>query len=206
MKELGWDKNSPFMPDLKTAEDFRRYLDLGGIRTIEARIERVFSDRFLELKDKILRLMAIEKFDASLANFLLTSILVDARALFLESSRHKRNATLQTVYRARRMEERANAVDAIFEEKVLEGKSMKEVIKGWVDRRIVHIDWLWDDEELLLFTQIEKLIFGSGMKNLLQVLLELIAEYEEVVVQFGENSQEQLYQMLKAATGGMNRP
>lgn len=83
---------------------------------------------------------------------------------------------------------------------------MKEVIKGWVDRRIVHIDWLWDDEELLLFTQIEKLIFGSGMKNLLQVLLELIAEYEEVVVQFGENSQEQLYQMLKAATGGMNRP
>jgi len=206
MKELGWNKDSPFMPDLKTAEDFRRYLDIGGIGIIEARIEGAFKARFLELKDKIFRLVAIEDVDPFVANLLLTSILVDTRALFLESNHQKRNATLQTVYRARRMEERAKAVDAIFDEKVLQEKSMREVIKGWVDKRVVHMDWLWDDEELLLFTQIETLIFETGMKNLLKVLLEIIAEYEEVVARFGEDSQEQLNRILKAATGGMNRP
>lgn len=206
MKEMGWNKDRPFMPVLKTAEDVRRYFDQGGIGIIEAHIERVFSARFSELKDKILRLLAIEEVDPFLANLLLTSILVDTRALFLESTRLKRNATLQTVYRARRMEERAEAVDAIFDEKVLQGKSMREVIKGWVDRRVVHIDWLWDDEEQLLFTQIEALFFETRMKSLLQVLLELIADYEEVVARFGENSQEQLNRILKAATGGMNRP
>ncbi|WP_157280287.1 hypothetical protein [Pseudomonas brassicacearum] len=159
------------MPDLKTTEDVRRYFDLGGIGIIEARIERVFSARFSELKYKILRLLAIEEVDPFLANLLLPSALVDTRALFLESTRQKRNATLQTVYRARRMEERAEAVDAIFDEKVFQGKSMREVI----NRRVVHIDWLWDDEEQLLFTQIEILIFETRMKNLLQVLLDLIA-------------------------------
>lgn len=205
MKELGWKKDSPYMPDMKTSEDFKRYLEYGGIGVIEARIERAFSHRSSELKEKIVRLLDIEEEDPFLANVLLTSILVDTRALFLESTHRKRNATLQTVYRARRMEERANAVDAIFDEKVLQGKSMKEVIKGWVDTRVVHIDWLWDEEENSLFREVETLIFKNKMKNLLQVLLELIAEYEEVVVQFGENSQEQLYQVLEAMTRGMNR-
>ncbi|MBH3362207.1 hypothetical protein [Pseudomonas sp. URMO17WK12:I11] len=191
------------MPDLKTVEDFKRYLELGGIGAIEARIERVFSARFVELKEKILRLFAIEKADQFAANVLLTSILVDTRALFLESDRQKRNATLQTVYRARRMEERAEAVDAIFDEEVLQGKSMREVIKGWVDKRVVHIDWLWDDDEILLSKQMESLIFESGMRNLLQVLLELIAEYEEVVIRLGKDSQEQIDRVFRAMTGGM---
>ncbi|MDR2307953.1 MAG: hypothetical protein LBE53_12260 [Paucimonas sp.] len=203
MKELGWQKDNPFMPDLKTVEDFKSYLELGGIGAIEARIERVFSARFVELKEKISRLFAIEKADQFAANVLLTSILVDTRALFLESDRQKRNATLQTVYRARRMEERAEAVDAIFDEEVLQGKSMREVIKGWVDKRVVHIDWLWDDDEILLSKQMESLIFESGMKNLLQVLLELIAEYEEVVIRLGKDSQEQMDRVFRAMTGGM---
>ncbi len=203
MKELGWQKDNPFMPDLKTVEDVKSYLESGGMGAIEARIERAFSARFVELKEKISRLFAIEKADPFAANLLLTSILVDTRALFLESDRQKRNATLQTVYRARRMEERAEAVDAIFDEKVLQGKSMREVIKGWVDKRVVHIDWLWDDDEVLLFKQMESLIFETGMKNLLQVLLELIAEYEEVVIRFGENTQEQMDRVFRAMTGGM---
>lgn len=206
MKKPEWKIDNPFIPNLKTAENARHYLGAGGIGSVETRIERVFSTRFVELKDKISRLLAIEKADPFLANLLLTSILVDTRALFLESDRYKRNATLQTVYRARHMEEQAKAVDAIFDEKVLEDKSMREVIKGWVDKRVVHIDWLWDDEELLLFKQMETLFFETGIKNLLQVLLELIAEYEDMVTRFGENTQEQINLTLRAMTGDMSPP
>lgn len=204
MKELGWSKDNPFMPDLKTVNDVRSYLNLGGFGAIEARIEQAFSARFCELKEKISRLSAIEHTDPFAANLILTSILVDTRALFLESDRQKRNATLQNVYRARRMEERAKAVDAIFDEEVFQGKSMREVIKGWVDKRVVHMDWLWNDDEVLLFSQMESLIFESGMKNLLSVLLGIIAEYEEVVFRFGKDAQEQLERVLKEMTGTMD--
>ena len=112
MKELGWNKDNPFMPDLKTVKDVKEYIAAGGIGAIEARIERAFSVRFGELKEKISRLFDIELNDPFLANLLLTSILVDTRALFLESDRQKRNATLQNVYRSRRMDDRAAAVDA----------------------------------------------------------------------------------------------
>ncbi|MDU8458147.1 hypothetical protein [Pseudomonas syringae group sp. J254-4] len=202
MKELGWQKDNPFMPDLKTAKDVEDYIAAGGLGVIEARIERAFSARFSELKEKISRLFDIELSDPFEANLLLTSILVDTRALFLESDRQKRNATLQNVYRARRMESRAAAVDAVFDEEFFPGKSLREVIKAWVDKRVVHMDWLWDDDEVILFKRMESLIFGGGMKNLLIVLVELITEYEEVVLRFGENMREQLDLIVRSMTGG----
>lgn len=203
MKELGWNKDNPFMPDLKTVKDVKEYIAAGGIGAIEARIERAFSVRFGELKEKISRLFDIELNDPFLANLLLTSILVDTRALFLESDRQKRNATLQNVYRSRRMDDRAAAVDAVFDEEFLQGISLRVVIKAWVDKRVVHMDWLWGDDEVILFKRMESLIFDGGMKNLLVVLLELIAEYEEVVSRFGENVQEQMDRVFRAMTGGM---
>ncbi|PKG54471.1 MULTISPECIES: hypothetical protein [Halomonadaceae] len=201
MKELGWKYDNPFMPDLKTADDAREFIKAGGLGAIEARIERAFAVRFSDLKEKILRLSDHEIDDVLVANALLTSILVDTRALFLESDRHKRNATLQNVYRARRMDERARAVDAVFDEKVLDGMSLRTVIKSWVDQRIVHMDYLWDDNEVILFQRMETIIFGGRVNNLLLVLLNLIAEYEEVVSMFGENAQEQLFRVMRAITG-----
>lgn len=189
------------MPNLKTAEDFRDYLKVGGIGIIEARIERAFSARLLELKEKITRLIAVEQADPFHENLLLTSILVDTRALFLESDRLQRNATLQNVYRARGMEERAYAIDSIFNEKVLHERSMKDIIKAWVDKRVVHMDWLWDDDEALIFDQIEALVFGSRIKSLFEVLLQLIEEYEALVAHFGKDIQEQLEKVLLAMTG-----
>lgn len=170
MKELGWKPGNPFMPDLKTANDAREYLKAGGIGVIEARIERAFSARFGDLKQKILRLTDIEPDDVFVKDVLLTSILVDTRTLFLESDRQKRNSTLQNVYRARRMEERAKSVDEVFDEKVLDGKTLREIIKSWVDKRVVHMDFLWDDDEVIHIKRIEWFIFGGGMNNLLFVL------------------------------------
>lgn len=203
MKKLGWKPNSPFTPNLKTANDVREYIRAGGIGMVEARIERAFSNRLSDLKEKIFRLLDLKLDDIFVANVLLTSILVDTRALFLESGRQKRNATLQNVYRARRMDEHANAVDAVFDEKVLDEKPLRDVIKSWVDKRVVHMDYLWDDDEVIIFERMESLIFGGEMKNLLFVLLNLIAEYEDVVSMYGENAQEQLYRVMSVMTKGV---
>lgn len=204
MKDLGWQENNPFMPDLKTAEDCRNFITAGGLGMVEARIERAFSARFVDLKEKINRLAAEQRWDTFEANLLLTSILVDTRALFLESDRQKRNATLQNVYRARRMDVRADAIDAIFNENKIQGQSLKNIIKSWVDKRVVHIDWLWSEEEVIIFTQMESLIFGEAMKSLPQILLEIIDEYEDFVGRFGKDFQEQIGKVFEAMTGGMS--
>ncbi|MFU1518279.1 hypothetical protein ACM25P_07170 [Vreelandella alkaliphila] len=101
------------------------------------------------------------------------------------------------------MEERAKSVDEVFDEKVLDGKTLREIIKSWVDKRVVHMDFLWDDDEVIHIKRIEWFIFGGGMNNLLFVLLKLIAEYEEVVARFGENAQDQLHLVLSEMTGGV---
>jgi hypothetical protein len=63
------------------------------------------------------------------------------------------------------------------------------------------MDYLWDDNEVILFQRMETIIFGGRVNNLLLVLLNLIAEYEEVVSMFGENAQEQLFRVMRAITG-----
>jgi len=109
MKELGWDEenNNPFMPKLETREDFEVFQAAGGIGAIEGRIERAFKSRIDDLKEKIFRLNEMAETDMHLKNLIITSILVDARALFLEDEKLERNATLQNVYLARRLVERA---------------------------------------------------------------------------------------------------
>lgn len=201
MNNFDWKDNDPFMPDLKTADDYRNYIKAGGLALVESRIENVFSVKLCLLKEKISRLVSVEEGDPFLANVLWTSILVDTRAFFLESGRHPRNATLQNVYRARKREDLAEAIDKKFDVKVIEDESIRDIIKSWVDKRVVHMDWLWDDREVLITKQMEDLIYGNGMKSLREVLLEIIEEYDEFVVEFGKNTREQIDLFLEATTG-----
>lgn len=201
MKELGWQKENPFMPDMKTAADVKKYIVNGGFGLVENRVEKIFKSRIIELKEKILRFKSIGNSDVFLANLLLNSILIDTRALFLESDRHKRNSTLQNVYRARSLEDRAAAVDNLLDEKILNELSIRKIVKSWVDQRIVHIDWLWDDEEVKIFKEIEYFIFNDKVKNLNETLLKLISDYEEFISQYGDNTREQTELVMKAMTG-----
>lgn len=199
-----WQADNPFMPQLKTADEIRHHIAIGGIGAIESRIEAAFSARLKDLKEKIIRLESIEKNDLFLSNTLINSILVDCRALFFESGRLQRNATLQNVYRARRMDEKAEAVDEILNQEVIDGKSLREVIKAWVDKRIVHMDWLWDEQESAMLEDIKGLIFSEKLNGLFGILKGLVDEYEAIVGRFGKDAKEQFELTLRALTGDQN--
>ena len=206
MKDLGWDteNQNPFMPNLKTVKDVMKFQAAGGIGAIESRIEKAFSLRLVELKDKINWLSSVAETDVRSKNLIITSILVDARALLLEHERHKRNATLQNVYLARRLDDRAAAVDTELDREVFPGKTFRQVIKLWVDKRVVHMDWMWDEDEASAFNDMERLIFNDGMNGLFGILLRFIDDYEDVVDRFGLNVREQLDRVTAAMTGRNN--
>lgn len=134
-------------------------------------------------------------------NLITDSILVDCRALFMENKRFLRNATLQNVYRARQMDEKATNVDKLLAIKVSTDKTFHDVVKAWVDQRVVHIDWLWDEEEDRIFEDKRAFLFCSESGGLLKLLDNLIEDYEFVRSSFGRNAREQIDMALAAMTG-----
>ncbi|MYN18275.1 hypothetical protein GTP81_16105 [Rugamonas sp. FT107W] len=189
------------MPELKTVEDFKQYLDSGGVGAVEGRMEKAFALRLANLKGKISRLELVSGQDVELANILIDSILVDCRALFLEDDKRKRNSTLQNIYLARRMPEKAQAVDEVFDMEIVPGKKARKIIKAWVDRRVVHMDWLWGDEEVAYLENIRRIIFSGGIDETFKCLKTLIEEYERFTAQFGKDSREQIDLVLTWLTG-----
>jgi len=202
MKDLGWsDENgNPFMPKLKTRADVEAFQASGGIGAIEGRIEAAFRSRFDDLKDKIVRLNEMAETDMFLKNLLITSILVDTRALLLEDEKLERNATLQNVYLARRLVERAKNVDAALDREILPGKNFREIIKCWVDKRVVRMDWMWDEDEASAYMDMDEVFFSDGIYSFTAVLLSLIEEYEGVVARLGKNAREQMELAITALT------
>lgn len=200
MKNVKWDPNNPFMPLLKTSDDAKSFIAYGGVTCIESKIENVFGLRLDALKEKIRRLRAADASNVFVANLLVDSILVDCRALFLENKRYARNVTLQNVYRARRMDEEATRVDGILSMYVSPERTAHDVIKAWVDKRVVHLDWLWDEEEERIFQDIKAFLFNSERGGLLELLDTLIEDYEKMRSTFGKNTREQIDMVLAAMT------
>ncbi|QEI06313.1 hypothetical protein FXN63_11080 [Pigmentiphaga aceris] len=201
MERLGEGAVNTFMAFLKTPEDFKRYFDAGGIGSVEARIERLFGTRLKALQRKVTILLECPADDGFTSDLLVDSILVDCRALFLEHPNQKKNATLQTVYRTRRMDEAAASVDSLFDTVVSDDQSVRQVLKAWVDKRIVHIDWLWEDEEEKMLANVKALLFGDGTVGLLEVLDRIVEEYEYVKLTFGENYRAQIDRAFELFTG-----
>ncbi|WP_143189155.1 hypothetical protein [Paraburkholderia lycopersici] len=202
MKNVKWNPDNPFIPLLATAQEVKDFVAAGGYACIESKIENVFGQRLGALKEKIRRLRAIKVGDEFTGNLLVDSILVDCRALFLENERHRRNSTLQNVYRARQMKEKADRVDELLATKVSFEKTVRDVIKAWVDQRVVHIDWLWDEEEDRIFEDVKTFLFNSETGGLLSLLDTLIEDYEFVKSTFGANAREQTDLVFEALTGG----
>lgn len=201
MKNVRWDPKNPFMPVIKTAEDARNFIAAGGIACVESKIEKTFGQRVDELKEKIRRLKTGDPEDVFLLNLLANSILVDCRALFLENKSRSRNATLQNVYLARSMHEESARVDQLLNMEAAPGKTARQVIKGWVDQRIVHIDWLWDEQEEQFFDDIKTFLLNAHGGGLLALLDELIEDYDRMRSTFGDNLREQIDQVFAALTG-----
>lgn len=201
MKGVKWDPKNPFMPVLKTTDEVKSFIAAGGFACIESKIESIFGSRLDALKEKICQLRSADASDVFVMNLLVDSILVDCRALFLENKRYARNATLQNVYRARRMDDAATRVDELFSLKVSSERTARDAIKDWVDKRLVHVDWMWDEEEEKVFEEMKAFLFNSEQDGLLPLLDILIDDYEKMRSMFGRNVREQIDTCLAALTG-----
>ncbi|HEP6274465.1 TPA: hypothetical protein VDA67_002311 [Burkholderia vietnamiensis] len=202
--DLGEGNRSPYFPNLKTAEDVRKYIEDGGAAWVESRIEDSFAERLHGMKEKIARLESLRSVDPFLSNVLVESILVDCRALFLERKKkdpaEDKNSTLQNVYRARGEDEKAKKIDDVFERKIL-NKSLKTIIKGWVDKRIVHMDFLKKPEEDELFSIASTFIFSEDDSGMLPVLRAIVDEYEAFTGTHGPNMRAAIDRVFELLTG-----
>jgi hypothetical protein len=205
--DLGGGNRSPYLPKFETAEEARKYIEDGGVAWVESRIEDSFAERLGCMKEKIVRLESLRNVDPFLSNVLVESILVDCRALFLERKKkdpaEDKNSTLQNVYRARGEEEKAKKIDDVFERKILD-VSLKKIIKGWVDKRIVHMDFLKRPEENELFSIASAFIFSEDDSGMLPVLRAIVDEYEAFTGTRGPNMRAAIDRVLELLTGNPN--
>lgn len=194
------EENSPFTPKITTMEEAKAFFASGGVFSTESRIENAFRARLEHLKEKIRLLRATEPGQEFMGNVLVESILVDFRALFLESKNRKLNSTLQNVYLARRMKDKAEKVDEYLNMAVRPGKSVKLIVKAWVDQRIAHIDWMSNEEETRIFDDMKAFLFDDEQAGLLKWLDTVIEDYELATSHLGKNMREQLEIVVAAMT------
>lgn len=192
-----------YMDKIETREDALKYLKKGMFYK-QDRIEEIFNEKFIDLRLKILLVLENKLDDPLYYNVFLNSILVDCRAMFLENKRYKLNSTLQNSYRARRMDDFAQEIDELFDRTTSSGKTLKEVIKSWVDQRIVHFDYLESDDEQLITDDIKEVIDRETMGNLFHDILLIAMQYEEFKAAYGKNTTEQISKVLEALTGDYN--
>lgn len=190
----------------KKANEILELIDKDGLFFHLRPIEKAFDLRLNQLRIKLHRFLSpefLEKYDSLDQDIYIQSILVDCRALFLESPRLKENSTLQNIYKIRHQPEKARAIDEIFDEIVVEDKSYRTIIKDVVDKRIVHIDRLDDEQEKKCLDHIDYILSRETIKSLFILLLQISIEYGEFVKQYGESSEEQLNRVLHSLTGGL---
>ncbi|WP_186139878.1 hypothetical protein [Burkholderia gladioli] len=201
--DLGEGNRSPYLPKFKTKKEALEYIENGGVAWIESRIEDSFAERLRCMKEKIDRLENLRDDDPFLGNVLVESILVDCRAMFLERKKkdpaEDKNSTLQNVYRARGEHEKAEKIDKIFEKKIFE-VTLREIIKGWVDKRIAHMDFLKKPEESELFSRASAFIFSESDSGMLTVLRAIVDEYEAFTRENGPNLRAAIDRVMELLT------
>ncbi len=194
------DFENIYLPELKTKDDVIKFIEKGMFFK-QNRIEELFYIRFVSLRKKIHKLLTNEILDDFDYDIYVNSILVDCRALFLENPRYKFNGTLQSTYRARNLCEYAEGIDEFFDREVVEGKSLKVVIKDWVDQRLVHIDYLEPEDEDLVYENILSIIDRKTLGNIFHDILIIARQYEEVRELYGKNAEEQVNRTMSWLTG-----
>ncbi|WP_394209340.1 hypothetical protein [Enterovibrio calviensis] len=189
-----------YMDEIKTTEDAIKHLQKGMFYK-QDRIEEVFYEKFIKLRKKIHLVLENKLEDPLYYDVFVNSILVDCRAIFLENERYKFNSTLQNSYRARHFDEFAQGIDELFNRTTSSGKTLKEVIKSWVDQRVVHYDYLEPEQENSIFNEIEEVIDRGTIGNLFHDILIVAQEYEKVKSAYGSNTTDQFNKILEAFTG-----
>ncbi|HDY8109311.1 TPA: hypothetical protein RQK97_004360, partial [Vibrio vulnificus] len=192
---------SPYIPEFKTTDEAIDFIRKGTFH-VHDRIGEVFKQKFNKMRCKIHRVLDHEEpLDDLTYDVYVTSILVDCRALFLESPYRKKNSTLQNFYVSRGFEELAQSIDSKFVNKDINGKKLGEIIKGWVDKRVAHVDYLDEETEEMYFDDILEILRRDTVENIFIELLVIAGEYEEFKKTYGDSMTEQFDRMLQVMTG-----
>ena len=195
------DFKSPYIPEFKTKEEALEFLSKGMFH-VQDRIGEVFKQKFNMMRLKIHRVLDHEEpLDELSYDVYVTSILVDCRALFLESKFRKKNSTLQNFYLSRGFENLAKSIDEKFVNKDIDGKELGSIIKGWVDQRVAHVDYLDEETEGKQFDDILTVLRRDTVENLFIDLLVIAGEYEEFKKTYGHSMTEQMDRVLGVLTG-----
>lgn len=164
-------------------------------------IEELFHKKFVKLRLKVHKILDNQYENNMDYETLVHSILIDCRAIFLENTKQTQNSTLQNIYKNRGLDDYAAGIDEYFDKIVKNGKSRKEIIKGFVDKRLAHCDFLEEDEEKILEENLLVILDRTTIENIFVDILFIAIQYEEIRKTFGKNPREQLDLVLKTLTG-----
>jgi len=151
--------------NFENLDDFSRLL-----RRVDVKLAR--------LRLKVHRILE-NKLDEQTYSVFAESILVDCRALFIENSRYKTNCTLQNFYKATNHPEYAEGIDEYFDRATSNGVSLREVIKTWVDKHIVHFDYVIEEAEGAHLQDVRRLLDRQTIDNLFVDIMLFARQYEE---------------------------
>jgi hypothetical protein len=189
-----------YIDKIETKEDALKQIEK-GLHYKQNRIEKSFYEKFTKLRKKIHKIIDNKFEDPLDYDTYVNSILIDCRAIFLENTRYKFNSTLQNTYRARGLHEYADSIDDFFNQTIKNDKTLKEIIKEWVDQRLVHYDYLEENEENLIFENITSILDRNTINNLFIDILIIAQQYEEIKKVYGENAEEQFNKVIEILTG-----
>ena len=131
---------------------------------------------------------------------LVQSIIIDCRAIFLENTDYKYNTTLQNIYRNRSLNEYADGIDNYFNTIIKGNKSLKEIIRKFVNKRLAHVDYLEEKQENILEEDILTILDRNTINNIFVDILVIAIQYEEIRKYFGKNKGEQLDRIFETLT------
>lgn len=171
-----------------------------GIFHKENRMEEVFHEKFIKLRLKIHKIIDGQYEDELMYEILVHSILIDCRAIFLENTDYKFNSTLQNIYRNRSLDEYADGIDNYFNTVIKGNKSLKEIIRKFVNKRLAHVDYLEEKQENILEEDILTILDRNTINNIFVDILVIAIQYEEIRKYFGKNKEEQLDRIFETLT------
>lgn len=171
-----------------------------GIFHKENRMEEVFHEKFIKLRLKIHKIIEGQYDDELMYEILVHSILIDCRAIFLENTDYKYNTTLQNIYRNRSLNEYADGIDNYFNTIIKGNKSLKEIIRKFVNKRLAHVDYLEEKQENILEEDILTILDRNTINNIFVDILVIAIQYEEIRKYFGKNKGEQLDRIFETLT------
>lgn len=159
-------------------------------------LRRRFDEKFAKLRKKVHRVLD-GNLDEESYDIYVNSILIDCRALFIENVRYKDNCTIQNFYKATNHPEYAESIDEHFNLAVSDNSTLRDVIKSWVDKHLVHFDFIDEETEQAHFDGIASILDRRIVDNLFINILLISKQY----IEYQAFLRQEAYAVIEAMTG-----